>query len=98
MGRRVKGDRVKGERHCSLIFFKELFFVSLRHELINRKVVDTIFFNYQSVADKFGIPDNVVKKIVKEVRKEIPNDNMIMELHVLRALKSYANKHKFIIA
>ena len=56
--------------------------------------MDTIF-NYQSVADKFEIPDNIVKKIVKEVKEEIPNDNMIMELHILRALKSYANKHKF---
>jgi len=51
--------------------------------------MDTIF-NYQSVADKFEIPDNIVKRIVKEVREEIPNDNMIMELHILRALKSYA--------
>ena len=55
-------------------------------------------FNYQSVADKFEIPDNIVKKIVKETEKEIPNDNMIMELHILRALKSYANKHKFAVA
>jgi hypothetical protein len=59
--------------------------------------MDTIF-NYQSVADKFKIPDNIVKKIVKEIREEIPNDNMIMELHVLRALKSYVNKHKFTVA
>ena len=55
-------------------------------------------FNYQSVADKFDIPDNIVKKIVKETSEEIPNDNMIMELHILRALKSYVNKHKFAIA
>jgi len=55
-------------------------------------------FDYQSVADKFGISDNIVKKVEKEVRKEIPNDNMIMELHILRALKSYANTHKFAVA
>ena len=55
-------------------------------------------FNYQSFADKFEIPDNVVKKIVKEIREEIPNDNMIMELHVLRALKTYVTKHKFVVA
>jgi hypothetical protein len=53
-----------------------------------------IIFNYQSVADKFGIPDAVVEDIVKETKKEIPNDNMIMELHILRALKYYVNKHK----
>ena len=57
-----------------------------------------IIFNYQSVAEKFGIPDNVVKKIVKEIKKEIPNDNMIMELHILRALKYYANKQKLALA
>ena len=59
--------------------------------------MDTIF-NYQSVADKFGISNSIVEKIVKEIRKEIPNDNMIMELHVLRALKSYATKHKVAVA
>jgi len=57
-----------------------------------------IIFNYQSVAEKFGIPDNIVKKIVKEIKKEIPDDNMIMELHILRALKYYANKQKFALA
>ena len=59
--------------------------------------MDTIF-DYQSVANKFKIPDNIVRKIVKEIREEIPNDNMIMELHALRALKSYTNKHKFAVA
>ena len=59
--------------------------------------MDTIF-DYQSIAVKFGISDNIVKKIEEEVKKEIPDDNMIMELHVLRALKSYANKHKLAFA
>ena len=59
--------------------------------------MDTIF-NYQSIADKFKIPDHIVKQIVKEIREEIPNDNMTMELHIVRALKSYVNKHKFAVA
>ena len=59
--------------------------------------MDTIF-NYQSVAEKFGIPNSIVKEIVRETRKEIPNDNLIMELHIVRALKSYANKHKIAVA
>ena len=58
--------------------------------------MDTMF-NYQSVAIMYGIPDNIVKKIVNEIRKEIPYDNMIMELHIMRALKSYANKRKFAV-
>ncbi|MDR2586002.1 MAG: hypothetical protein LBC84_07285 [Prevotellaceae bacterium] len=59
--------------------------------------MDTMF-NYKSVADKFEIPNDIVKRILEEIRAEIPGDNMIMELHILRALKSYANKHKFAVA
>jgi len=53
-------------------------------------------FDYQSVAERFQVPENIVRKVEKEVKKEIPNDNMIMELHILRALKAYANKHKLV--
>ena len=60
-------------------------------------MMNTIF-DYQSVADRVGIPGNIVKKIENEVKKEIPNDNMMMELHVLRALKSYTNKRKLAFA
>jgi len=55
-------------------------------------------FDYQSLANRFGISDNIVKKVEQDVREEIPNDNMIMELHILRALKSYAYKHKLAFA
>ena len=55
-------------------------------------------FNYQSLANRFGISGNIVKKVEQEVREEIPNDSMIMELHILRALKAYANKHKLAFA
>ena len=50
-------------------------------------------FDYSSIAKEFQISEKVLKEIEKEVKREIPNDNMIMELHVLRALKAYANKH-----
>ena len=55
-------------------------------------------FNYQAVANKLGIPDEVVRVIEKEVKKEIPDDNMIMELHILRAIKSYNNKFQHVVA
>jgi hypothetical protein len=51
-------------------------------------------FDYSSMAKEFKIPERIVRKIEKEVKKEIPNDNMIMELHILRALKAYLNKHQ----
>jgi hypothetical protein len=59
--------------------------------------MDTIF-DYQLIADKFDIPDNIVREIVMEIKEEIPNDNMIMELHIIRALKSYVKKQKFAVA
>ena len=55
-------------------------------------------FDYSLMAKEFKISEDVVKKIEKEVKREIPNDNMIMELHILRALKAYANKHQPVFA
>jgi len=55
-------------------------------------------FDYSSMAMKFNISESIVRKIEREVKKEIPNDSMIMELHVLRALKAYLNKHQPVLA
>jgi len=81
--------------------FVALNFLLESKENINfaKKFTKTIWimnaiFDYYSVANRFGISDNIVKKVEQEVREEISNDSMIMELHILRALKSYANKHK----
>jgi len=55
-------------------------------------------FDYSSIAREFKVSENIVRKIEKEVKKEIPNDDMIMELHILRALKAYVNKHQLAFA
>ena len=46
------------------------------------------YFDYKRIAKKMGIPDSVVKKIEREVKKEFPSDKMMYELHVLRAVRS----------
>ncbi len=46
------------------------------------------YFDYQKVAGEMGIPDVLMKQIEKEIKKEFPNDRMMYELHVLRALRS----------
>ena len=46
------------------------------------------YFDYQKVAGEIGIPDVLMKQIEKEIKKEFPNDRMMYELHVLRALRS----------
>ena len=55
--------------------------------------MDTIF-DYSSMAKEFQVSESTVRAIEKEVKREIPNDNMIMELHVLRALKAYVLKRQ----
>ncbi|MBA4416402.1 MAG: hypothetical protein C0392_00610 [Syntrophus sp. (in: bacteria)] len=46
------------------------------------------YFDYQKVAGEMEIPDVLMKQIEKEIKKEFPNDRMMYELHVLRALRS----------
>jgi hypothetical protein len=53
------------------------------------------YFDYMQVARKMRIPDAVLKKIKREVKKEFPSDKMMYELHVLRAVRSkYWQKDK----
>lgn len=53
------------------------------------------YFDYKQVARKMRIPDSVLKKIEREVKKEFPSDKMMYELHVLRAVRSkYWQKDK----
>ena len=46
------------------------------------------FFDYLKMAKKEKISKDIVQKIENDVREEFPNDKMLFELHVLRALKS----------
>ena len=46
------------------------------------------YFDYLQVAKKMKIPNTVLKKIEREVKKEFPADKMMYELHVLRAVRS----------
>ena len=46
------------------------------------------YFDYQNVARNMKVPASIIKKIEKEVKEEFPNDKMMYELHVLRAIRS----------
>lgn len=46
------------------------------------------YFDYQRVAREMGMPETILKKLEREVKKEFPTDKMMYELHVLRAVKS----------
>ena len=50
-------------------------------------------FDIESLADKWQIHPSLLDKFIKEAREEFPNDEMMVELHVLRALRrSQASK------
>ena len=46
-------------------------------------------FDYRSIAESRGMPDDVLSAIEEEARAEFPQDFMMMELHILRAVKRY---------
>lgn len=46
------------------------------------------YFDYEKVAKKMNVPDDILEKIKKEVKEEFPEDKMMYELHVLRAVRS----------
>lgn len=49
-------------------------------------------FDTKRVAREMGIPEEEYKKLEKEIKEEFPKDEMMFELHFLRALKYLASK------
>lgn len=43
------------------------------------------YFDYESAAREAGIPDDKLEAIVRLMEAEFPHDQMMAELHVLRA-------------
>jgi hypothetical protein len=52
--------------------------------------MENLMFDYKSLGENLAVPKAVVKKLENEARNEFPFDNMLMEIHVLRAIKYYA--------
>ncbi|MCL1967629.1 MAG: hypothetical protein FWF67_07070 [Fibromonadales bacterium] len=49
-------------------------------------------FDYISFANSMRIDSAVVASFEGEAKQEFPNDDMLRELHIMRALKTYFNK------
>ncbi len=49
---------------------------------------DIEYFDYYKAAEEMLIPQEIVTKVENDVKNEFPDDKMMYELHVLRALKS----------
>ena len=52
--------------------------------------MENLMFDYRSFGENLAIPPEIVQKFEKEARNEFPFDNMLMEIHILRAIKAYA--------
>ena len=52
--------------------------------------MENLMFDYRSYSKNLAIPTEIVQKFEKEALNEFPFDNMLVEIHVLRAIKSYA--------
>lgn len=51
------------------------------------------YFDYRKVAKEAGIPPDKMAKLISAIRKEFPRDNMMFELHVLRACLAIRDGH-----
>ena len=47
-------------------------------------------FDYRSCGENLAVPAEIIQKFETEARNEFPFDNMLMEIHILRAIKAYA--------
>ncbi len=53
-----------------------------------------VIFDYNETARRKNVPQDVLVKIVSEAQVEFPFDDMMKELHIVRAINSYAAKAK----
>jgi len=47
-----------------------------------------MFFDYHRAARRVGIPEDKLARLSALVRAEFPNDEMMADLHILRAIRS----------
>jgi hypothetical protein len=52
-----------------------------------------MFFDTEKKAKELNITPEIYQKLKKEIEKEFPNDEMMSELHLLRALMEYSGKN-----
>ena len=47
-------------------------------------------FDYNKMIEDYAIDQEDAQRLMDEVKQEFPDDEMMMEIHLLRALKRYA--------
>ena len=44
-------------------------------------------FDYKALAERYNIGPEILAELVDDARKDFPGDEMMVELHVIRALR-----------
>ena len=55
--------------------------------------MDNMIFDYRAFGEDMNIPAEIIQLFEKEAYDEFPNDNMLMENHILRAVKAYVKSN-----
>jgi hypothetical protein len=56
--------------------------------------MENVMFDYRSLGEALAVPPEIVQQFEQEARNEFPFDKMLMEIHILRAVKAYAQTAK----
>ena len=48
--------------------------------------METTYFDFQALAKEIGFTDPQLAQLCRAIRREFPKDDMLYELHVLRAV------------
>jgi len=52
--------------------------------------MENIMFDYRSLGEELNVPIEIIEKFEKEAHDEFPFDDMLTEIHILRAIKAYS--------
>jgi hypothetical protein len=56
--------------------------------------MENLMFDYRTLGEELAVPSEVIQQFEQEAHNEFPFDNMLMEIHILRAVKAYAKSEK----
>ena len=56
--------------------------------------VKNMLYDVKTLLDELNLNDKEKKKLIEEIRKEFPHDEMLFELHLFRANKYLKNRKK----
>ena len=60
--------------------------------------MEKVIFDYQSLGKELLVQEEVLAKLEQEALNEFPSDNMLREIHIMRALKAYVRSTERMIA